>query len=101
TIKANIMQEVKAGNRVSVHYHGKLNNGNTFDSSEGRDPLQFEVGKGHVIKGFDDALLGMKVGDKKTVNIPVDQAYGERREDMIMSYPKKDFPQDMNPEPGM
>lgn len=95
------MQEVKVGDRVSVHYHGKLNNGNTFDSSEGRDPLQFEVGKGHVIKGFDDAVLGMKIGDKKTVNIPVDQAYGERREDMVMSYPKKDFPQDMNPEPGM
>ncbi|HTN46888.1 MAG TPA: peptidylprolyl isomerase [Flavipsychrobacter sp.] len=95
------MQEVKAGDMVSVHYHGRLNNGTTFDSSEGRDPLSFEVGKGMVIKGFDDALLGMRVGDKKTVNIPVDQAYGERNDGWIMEYPLSDFPDDMKPELGM
>lgn len=94
------MQEVKPGDNVKVHYHGKLNNGNTFDSSEGRDPLEFQVGKGHVIKGFDDALLGMTVGEKKTVNIPVDHAYGERNENMIMEFPIAEFPEDMKPEVG-
>lgn len=95
------MQEVKVGDKVHVHYHGRLNNGTTFDSSEGREPLEFEVGRGQVIKGFDDALIGMKVGDKKTVNIPVDQAYGERNDGMMMEYPIKDFPEDMKPEVGM
>lgn len=95
------MQEVKAGDNVRVHYEGRLNNGHVFDKSEGRDPLAFEVGRGQVIKGFDDALVGMKVGDKKTVNIPVDQAYGERNDNMIMEFPMSDFPADMKPEVGM
>jgi len=95
------MQEVKAGDTVRVHYEGRLNNGHVFDKSEGRDPLAFEVGKGQVIKGFDDALVGMKVGDKKTVNIPVDQAYGERNENMVIEFPMSDFPEDMKPEVGL
>ncbi len=70
------MSVVKAGDTVNVHYHGKLTDGTTFDSSEGRAPLQFTVGEGQVIKGFDDALIEMKVGDKKTVTIPVEEAYG-------------------------
>lgn len=95
------MQQVKNGDTVSVHYHGTLADGTTFDSSKERDPLQFTVGSGQVIKGFDDALLDMKVGDKKTVNIPVDKAYGERSENMMMEYPKSDFPADMQPAVGM
>ena len=95
------MQKVKSGDKVRVHYHGKLTNGSTFDSSEGREPLEFTVGNGQVIKGFDDAVLEMSVGDKKTVNIPVDQAYGQRNDDMLMEYPKTEFPADMNPEVGM
>lgn len=95
------MQQVKSGDTVNVHYHGKLTDGSTFDSSEGREPLQFTVGQGQVIKGFDDALVDMKVGDKKTVQIPVNDAYGERRDDMLMEYPKNDFPPDMKPEAGM
>ncbi len=95
------MQQVKSGDTVSVHYHGKLTDGSTFDSSEGREPLQFTVGQGQVIKGFDDALVDMIVGDKKTVQIPVNDAYGERRDDMLMEYPKNDFPPDMKPEAGM
>ena len=95
------MQEVKAGDKVSVHYEGRLNNGHVFDKSEGRDPLSFQVGKGQVIKGFDDALIGMTVGEKKTVNIPVDQAYGERNDNMIMEFPMSDFPDDMKPEVGL
>ena len=95
------MQQVKNGDTVKVHYHGKLTDGSTFDSSEGRDPLEFTVGSGQVIKGFDDAMVNMEVGEKKTVQIPVDHAYGERNEDMIMEYPKTEFPADMTPEVGM
>lgn len=95
------MQQVKNGDTVRVHYHGTLTDGSTFDSSEGREPLEFIVGEGQVIKGFDDAMVDMKVGDKKTVNIPVADAYGERRDDMMMQYPKTEFPDDMTPEPGM
>ena len=95
------MQQVKSGDTVRVHYHGKLDDGSTFDSSEGRDPLEFTVGSGQVIKGFDEAMLDMKPGEKKTVNIPVEQAYGQRNDDMMMEYPKSEFPADMKPEPGM
>ena len=68
------MQPVKKGDKIRVHYHGKLKDGSTFDSSEGKAPLEFEVGSGQVIKGFDDAVLDMKAGDKKTVEIPVQDA---------------------------
>ena len=95
------MQQVKNGDTISVHYHGKLTDGSTFDTSDGREPLEFKVGGGQVIKGFDDAVLGMQVGDKKTVTIPVADAYGDRRDDMMMEYPKSDFPDDMKPEVGM
>ncbi len=95
------MQQVKNGDTVRVHYHGTLSDGSTFDSSEGREPLEFKVGEGQVIKGFDSALVDMKVGDKKTVHIPVEDAYGERRDDMMMQYPKSEFPADMTPEAGM
>jgi len=95
------MQQVKQGDKVNVHYQGKLTDGSIFDSSEGREPLVFTAGSGQVIKGFDDAVLEMKVGDKKTVNIPVLLAYGERNEDMVMEYPITEFPADMNPEVGM
>jgi len=95
------MQQVKSGDKVKVHYHGKLTSGETFDTSEGRDPLEFTVGSGQVIKGFDDALMDMQPGEKKTVQIPVNEAYGERREDMIVQYPRQEFPDDMTPEVGM
>ncbi len=95
------MQQVKNGDAVSVHYHGRLTDGTTFDTSAGREPLQFTAGSGQVIKGFDNAVLNMKVGDKVTVEIPVQEAYGERRDDMMMEYPKSDFPADMTPEIGM
>ena len=95
------MQQVKNGDKVKVHYHGKLTNGETFDSSKGRAPLEFEVGSGMVIKGFDDGVTGMAVGDKKTINIPVDEAYGPRNPEMLIEMPKDRFPKDMEIELGM
>ena len=95
------MQQVKSGDKVKVHYHGKLTNGETFDSSEGRSPLEFEVGGGMVIKGFDDGVTGMSIGEKKTVNIPFNEAYGPRNPEMVIEFPKDRFPQDMEIEIGM
>lgn len=95
------MQQVKKGDKVKVHYHGKLTDGNTFDSSEGREPLEFEVGGGMVIPGFDTGVTGMTTGEKKTILIPFDEAYGPKQEDMIMEFPKDRFPADMVPEVGM
>jgi FKBP-type peptidyl-prolyl cis-trans isomerase 2 len=98
--KQSNMQQAQNGDKVKVHYHGKLRSGETFDSSEGREPLEFTVGSGQVIKGFDDGVTGMQVGDKKTVEINVEDAYGEKSEDMIIEFPKEQFPGDMNPEVG-
>jgi len=95
------MQQVKSGDKVKVHYHGKLTSGETFDSSEGRDPLEFEVGAGMVIKGFDDGVTGMSVGDKKTVNIPVEEAYGPRNDEMLVEFPKDRLPADLQIEEGL
>lgn len=95
------MQQVKSGDKIKVHYHGRLTNGETFDKSEGREPLEFEVGSGMVIKGFDDGVTGMAVGDKKTINIPADEAYGPKNPDMIIDMPKDRFPKDMEIEVGM
>ena len=95
------MQTVKNGDTVRVHYHGRLTNGATFDSSDGRDPLEFQVGAGMVIKGFDNGVLEMQVGDKRTLQIPVDQAYGPKNEELVMDFPKANIPADLNPEVGM
>src|SRR5215203_4847831 len=94
------MQQVQHGDKVRVHYHGKLRSGETFDSSDGRDPLEFTVGSGQVIKGFDEGVKGMKVGDRKTVEIEVGDAYGEKSQDMIIEFPRTQFPDDMSPEIG-
>jgi FKBP-type peptidyl-prolyl cis-trans isomerase 2 len=95
------MQAVKNGDTVRVHYHGRLTDGTTFDSSEGRDPLEFQVGAGSVIKGFDKGVLDMKVGDKKTVHIPADEAYGPADERNVVQYPMAQVPPDMKLEIGM
>jgi FKBP-type peptidyl-prolyl cis-trans isomerase 2 len=95
------MQQVKAGDTVKVHYHGRLTDGSTFDSSEGREPLEFKVGSGSVIKGFDDGVTGMTVGDKKTLHIPADDAYGQKDETRLVEFPKANFPPDLQPEVGM
>jgi peptidylprolyl isomerase len=95
------MAQVKKGDKVKVHYHGKLTSGETFDSSEGRSPLEFEVGSGMVIKGFDTGVTGMTVGEKKTINIPYNEAYGARNPEMVIEIPKERFPQDLEIEIGM
>src|SRR5450631_1110666 len=95
------MQQVKNGDTVKVHYHGRLTDGTTFDSSEGREPLEFEVGGGMVIKGFDDGVMGMAVGDKRTIEIAVVDAYGEKDPQMLMEFPIDRFPPEMKPEVGM
>lgn len=94
------MAEVKKGDVVKVHYTGKLENGEQFDSSTGRDPLEFTVGAGQMIAGFDAALPGMKVGDKKTVNIPAKDGYGEADETAIIQFPKENVPAEMKLEIG-
>lgn len=95
------MQQVKSGDTVKVHYHGRLTNGTTFDSSEGRQPLEFTVGSGAVIRGFDNGVVGMNVGDKKTVEIPVDEAYGPKDPQMVIDFPIDRFPPNIKPEVGM
>ncbi|KUK68567.1 MAG: Peptidyl-prolyl cis-trans isomerase [Methanomicrobiales archaeon 53_19] len=83
------------GDTVKVHYTGTLSNGTTFDSSAGREPLEFTLGEGQVIPGFEDAVLGMAVGEEKTVTIPVDQAYGSYDEDLILVVPREMVPDEI------
>lgn len=94
------MQTAKKGDQVKVHYTGKLTDGTIFDSSEGREPLAFEVGAGMMIKGFDAAVDGMAIEAKVTVEIPAAEAYGEAREEMIFDVPRTNLPPDMEPEVG-
>jgi peptidylprolyl isomerase len=82
----------QTGDTVSVHYRGTLDSGEEFDSSRGRDPLTFTVGEGQVIDGFDAAVTGMAVGESKTVRLEPDQAYGARRDDLVITVPKAQAP---------
>jgi peptidylprolyl isomerase len=89
------MTQVKEGDTVRIHYTGTLTDGATFDSSEGRDPLEFTVGSGQIIPGLDQALPGMAVGDKKTVEVPADQAYGQPDPNARQAVPRADIPADI------
>ncbi|HRN79591.1 MAG TPA: peptidylprolyl isomerase [Ferruginibacter sp.] len=95
------MRTVQAGDVVRVHYTGKLTSGELFDSSEGREPLEFTVGAGQMIRGFDAAMPGMTKGEKKTINILPADAYGEREDDAMIPFPKENVPADMVLEVGM
>ena len=94
------MTAAKTGDSVKIHYTGSLEDGTTFDSSAGRDPLEFTLGSGQVIVGFDEAVTGMKTGETKNVTISADKAYGERNEEMVITAPRDQVPKDINPEVG-
>jgi peptidylprolyl isomerase len=89
------MTQVKAGDTVRIHYTGTLADGETFDSSQGRDPLEFTVGSGQIIPGLDAALPGMAVGEKKTVEVPAADAYGAVDPDARQAVPRADIPADI------
>lgn len=94
------MRKASAGDTVQVHYTGKLDDGSVFDSSKARDPLEFTVGSGQVIAGFDQAVTGMAPGDEKTVRIPAEEAYGARRDDLTFTVDREQFPDELDPEIG-
>jgi peptidylprolyl isomerase len=95
------MSQATAGKTVKIHYTGTLENGSQFDSSEGRDPLEFQLGSGQVIPGFEKAVEGMAVGESKTVSIAPEDAYGHRSEQAIQEVPKSALPDDLVPVEGM
>lgn len=91
----------KANDKVKVHYKGTLSNGEVFDSSEGREPLEFTLGTGQVIPGFDNGVVGMQVDESKTINIPCAEAYGEVRPELVQEVPKSQLPEEIKPEVGL
>jgi peptidylprolyl isomerase len=98
--KDEILTMIEPGKTVKVHYKGTLDDGSVFDSSEGRDPLEFQVGSGQVIPGFDSAIQQMDVGSSKTITIPSNEAYGEVRQEMIALIPHAQLPDDLDPQVG-
>jgi FKBP-type peptidyl-prolyl cis-trans isomerase 2 len=94
------MVQAKEGDTVRVHYTGKLKDGTVFDTSGDRAPLEFTIGGGQVIPGFEQAVVGMEPGETKTATIPPEEAYGPHREDMVLTVDRDLFPEEINPEPG-
>jgi peptidylprolyl isomerase len=94
------MAQAKNGDKVKVHYTGTLDDGSVFDSSIGRDPLEFTLGGGQMIPGFDKAVEGMSVGESKTIRIPCEEAYGARDEERMLKIERSQFPPHINPEVG-
>lgn len=94
------MAEVKAGDTIKVHYTGKLPDGTEFDTSANREPLQFTVGRGQVIPGFEKAVVGMEPGDSKTTEIPANQAYGPHQEELVLVVEHDKFPPHIDPAVG-
>lgn len=94
------MKKAQSGDTVQVHYKGTLSDGELFDSSAGREPLAFQLGSGQVIKGFDDGVTGMEIGDKKTIQIPCEDAYGPINEELLINFERSQIPSDIPLEPG-
>jgi peptidylprolyl isomerase len=92
---------IEAGNTVKVHYKGTLEDGSVFDSSEGRDPIEFEMGSGALIPGFEAAVAEMEIDETRSVTIPSAEAYGDVNEDMVGEIPRTNLPEDIEPEVGM
>jgi len=95
------MTKVKNNDTVKVHYTGTLTDGTIFDSSEDREPLEFTLGQGMLIPGFESAVIGMAVNETRTCNIPCDEAYGEKNPEMVQQVPKSQLPEDLKAEIGM
>ena len=94
------MAQAQNGDTVTVHYTGRLKDGTVFDSSVNRDPLQFTLGEGLLIPGFEQAVLGMSPGESKTAEVSADQAYGPHREEMVVEIDRQEFPPHFQPEVG-
>lgn len=94
------MAQVKEGDTVKVHYTGKLEDGEIFDTSQDGDPLEFEIGGGKVIPGFEQSVVGMIEGESKTVEIPSDEAYGPHHQELVLDIEMDQFPKDLDPEVG-
>ena len=95
------MIQVTVNSTVKVHYTGKLADGEVFDTSDGKEPIEFTLGQGQLIPGFEKGLIDMKLNEKKTINMTKDEAYGEVNETLIQEVKKTDLPQDMEPKVGM
>lgn len=95
------MNQVKENNTVKVHYTGKLTDGQIFDSSEGREPLEFTLGKGQIIPGLEKGLINMELNEKKTITIAKEEAYGDINDNLKQEVSKSELPQDITPEVGM
>ena len=95
------MSVIESGSTVKVHYTGTLTSGEVFDSSEGRDPLEFTMGQGMLIPGFEKAIMGLKVGDSTKTEIPAEEAYGESNPEMVVKVSKSQLPPEMEPQVGM
>lgn len=95
------MSQVEDGNTVKVHYTGTLDDGTVFDTSREREPLEFTLGNGQLIPGFEKAVIGMEVGESTEVSIESDDAYGERRDDLELDVSMSDLPDDIDPQVGM
>lgn len=96
------MSKVKKDDKVKVHYTGKLNDGQVFDSSvERNEPIEFTVGQGQMIPGFENGVMGMEINEKKTVSIPPSEAYGEVNDELFQELPKDRLPEDLEPKEGM
>lgn len=94
------MAQAKEGDTVRVHYTGKLEDGTVLDTSSERAPMEFTIGEGEIIPGFEQAVIGMEPGETKTARIPPEKAYGPHRDDMTLTVDRDQFPADINPEPG-
>ncbi|MBU90039.1 peptidylprolyl isomerase [Candidatus Woesearchaeota archaeon] len=92
---------VKKGDKIKVNYTGTLDDGTVFDTSDGKQPLEFEAGSGQVIKGFDEAVIGMEKGEEKNVKIESKDAYGDYNPQLMKKIPRDQLPQDQEPKPGM
>lgn len=95
------MSEAKSGDTVRINYTGKLTDGTQFDSSQGREPLEFQVGSGQIISGLDREVEGMKVGDKQTVTVPAEEAYGAHDAAKVQKIPRDALPPELEPQQGM